>query len=113
MKSVVHGHLLLSMIGKMGLFGGYVRFFWDRGGSGVRGQGQGCGNYPSHMWMSRHDAEKVDGDGIWGWHDFATMHGSNPELRQRSRSHGISLIYLGSGDAHISQSLHTGHESLG
>ena len=58
------------MIGKMGLFGGYVRLFWGRGGGN---KGQGCGNYPSQMWMSYYDAEKVDGDGFWGWHDMTLI----------------------------------------
>ena len=48
------------MIGKMGLFLGYV---WL-----LRGCGGGCGKHPFQM--SKYHAKKVDGVIIWGWHDI-------------------------------------------
>ena len=48
------------MIGKMGLFGGC--------GGGLKGQK--CVNWPSQVWMSWDEAERLDWEGILGWHDM-------------------------------------------
>ena len=59
------------MIGKMGLFVGYVWWVWE--GEVGAPKGQKCGNWPSQVWMSWDEAEKVDWEGILGWHDMTIL----------------------------------------
>ena len=51
----------------MGLFGGYDWLFW---GLGAHSPGAGVRVLP---FPDVDDAEKVDGVGIWGWHDMSLV----------------------------------------
>ena len=52
----------------MGLLVGYVWWVWE--GEVGAPKGQKCGNWPSQVWMSWDEAEKVDWEGILGWQDM-------------------------------------------